>query len=122
MNEKSNKFKEEFEKRLVRFSIEIIRLSQELSREYKAYALADQLLRAGTSIGANIIEARASGSKRDYIHYFQLALKSANETKYWLYLVSKTYSSLENKSEKLRSEAVEISKIIATSIRTMKGL
>ena len=121
MKKELNNFKEEFEKRLVKFSINIIKLSQNLSEKNKAYSMADQLLRAGTSIGANIIEAKASESRRDYIHYFQIALKSANETKYWLYLIQKTYVDSEKESIKLRQEAIEISKIIATGIRTMKG-
>mgnify|MGYP003866386553 CR=1 FL=1 len=51
------------------------------------WVISDQLLRAATSIGANIVEAKASSSKRDFIKFYEIALKSANETKYWLGLL-----------------------------------
>jgi four helix bundle protein len=82
--------------------------------------LLDQLLRAGTSVGANIVEAKSSGTKKEFIRYYQIALKSSNETRYWLYLI-RDGLSLENENLKsLIKENEEISKIIAKSILTLK--
>lgn len=78
-------------------------------------------MRAATSIGANVIEAKASSSKLDYLKFFQIALKSANETKYWLILVRESMNNLENQANQLLKEADEISKIIGAGVLTMKG-
>ena len=51
------------------------------------YSLISQLLRSATSIGANLVEARAAHSKKDFIKFYEIALKSSNETKYWLCLI-----------------------------------
>jgi four helix bundle protein len=115
------KFKKEFNKRLIHFSLEIIKLCQEIRKDRNLWSIADQLIRSATSIGANVIEARASSSKLDYLKFFQIALKSANETKYWLILVLETMPNLKNKVKILLKEVNEISNIIAAGILTMKG-
>jgi len=84
------------------------------------WAIADQLIRSATSIGANIIEAKASSSKLDYLRFFQIALKSANETKYWLILVNESIPVLKNQANQLLKEVDEIAKIIGVGILTMK--
>jgi len=119
-NDKS-KFKNEFNKRLIRFSLEIIKLCKEIRKDRNLWPIADQLIRSATSIGANVIEARASSSKLDYLKFFQIALKSANETKYWLILALETMPNLENKVKILLKEVNEISNIIAAGVLTMKG-
>ena len=83
--------------------------------------IADQLLGSGTSIGANVFEARSSSSKRDYIKFFEISLKSANETIYWLIIVTVSIEELKNRANKLKREAEEIARIIAAGIITMKG-
>ena len=91
------------------------------SQKQNLWSIADQLMRAATSIGANVIEAKASSSKLDYLKFFQIALKSANETKYWLILVRESMNNLENQANQLLKEADEISKIIGAGVLTMKG-
>jgi four helix bundle protein len=115
------KFKKEFNKRLIHFSLEIIKLCQEIRKDRNLWSIADQLIRSATSIGANVIEARASSSKLDYLKFFQIALKSANETKYWLILVLESAPNLKNKVKLLLKETDEVSNIIAAGILTMKG-
>jgi four helix bundle protein len=114
--------REEFKNRVYRFSVSIVRFTHEVSEKQRInYSLIDQLLRAATSIGANFIEAKSSSSKKEFLRYFEIALKSANETKYWLCLFR---DALELDKEKINGfikEADEISKIIASSILTMKG-
>ena len=83
-------------------------------------SLFDQLLRSGTSIGANVVEARAGSSAKDWKNYLVIALKSANETKYWLCLIRDTMSVDKEKINELIKEADEISKIIASIILKAK--
>jgi len=84
------------------------------------WSLIDQLIRSATSIGANVIEAKASSSKRDYIRFFEIALKSANETIYWLIIFRNIAPEFKNELDLLYKDANEIAKIIASSILTMK--
>jgi four helix bundle protein len=114
--------KQEFKNRVYKFSVEIIRFVNEASNEKRVfYSLIDQLIRSSTSIGANIIEAKSSSSKREFIRYFEIALKSANETKYWLCLFRDALNTNHETTAVLLEEANAISKIIASSILTMKG-
>lgn len=79
-------------------------------------SLFDQLLRSGTSIGANVVEAKAGSSAKDWKNYLVIALKSANETKYWLCLIRDTMSVDKEKIRELVKEADEIAKIIASIV------
>jgi len=106
---------------MTRFSVDIIRFCAEIRKDRNIHLLADQLMRSATSIGANIIEAKASGSRRDYIHFFHIALKSANETEYWLKLVEETCLHLASKAGGYSAEVQEIGKVIGAGILTMKG-
>ena len=76
----------------------------------------DQLLRSATSIGANVVEGKAGSSKKDWKNFYVIALKSANETKYWLCLISETMEVSKPKINELIKEANEISKIIASIV------
>jgi len=84
------------------------------------YAIIDQLLRSSTSIGANVIEGKSGNSKKNLISFYSIALRSANETKYWLCLIRDTMSVDKNETNQLIQEADELSKIIARSILTLK--
>lgn len=70
-----------------KFSLRIIKLYQYLSKEIKEFVIAKQILRSGTSIGANIEESTGAQSKKDFIAKFHIALKEAKETHYWLRLL-----------------------------------
>lgn len=117
----NSNFKVDFSKRLVRFSLAVIDLSDKMREYRRLWPLIDQLVRSATSVGANVMEAKGSGSKKDYIRYFEIALKSANETKYWLYLVKEASDQLEPIVQPLLSELNELCRIIASGILTMKG-
>lgn len=119
MQNDKEKFKKEFIQRLIKFSLAVIYHCQEL-KDRKYWAIIDQLIRSATSIGANIVEAKSSSSRRDYIKYFEIALKSANETKYWLILL-REISQDKEKVNCLLSEVTEIANIIAASILTLKN-
>lgn len=122
-NNNKKEIKKIFFDRLIKFSIEVIDLCRLFEKDYLIKSILDQLIRSATSIGANIIEAQASRSKLDYINFFQIALKSANETKYWLILIKSINkkSEINWKIEILQKELIEICNIIASSLLTLKG-
>jgi len=103
------------------FSLNVIKLLEgiELKRVY--YSLSDQVIRSACSIGANIIEAHSSGSRREFLRYFQIALRSANETKYWLGLLRDALEIKGDNISPLVDEANQLANILAASIMTMKG-
>jgi four helix bundle protein len=108
--------------RAYRFSISVIHFIEKESEKRKIYySLTDQLIRSSTSIGANIIEAKSSSSKKEFIRYFEIAVKSANETKYWLCLFRDALMCDNEKISTLLKESDEISKMIARSIITLKA-
>ena len=117
------KFKSDFIKRLINFSLKILKLTGLIKKEPNLWSLSDQLIRCSTSIGANVVEAKSSSSKKEYINYFQISLKSANETKYWLLLLRehKKGDKISEEADKLLQEAEEISNILGSSILTLKN-
>ena len=121
MQNDKEKFKKNFIKRLIYLSIDIIRFAEDLKRNKAFWSIIDQLIRSATSIGANIVEAKSSSSKRDYIRFFEIALKSANETKYWLILIREAMPRFTKEANNLLKEVDEISKIIGSSVLTLKG-
>jgi four helix bundle protein len=121
-NQKHNsKIKNEFSKRCYDYSIAVIKLIKNLPEKRIYWSVSDQLLRSATSIGANIIEGKSASSKRDYIKYYEIALKSANETKYWLGLLRDALDTDATPINKLLKETVELANILAASLLTMKG-
>jgi len=119
-NDKS-KFKNDFYKRLIKFSLAVIKLCKLIREDRNLWPIADQLIRSATSVGANVVEAKASSSKREYIKFFEIALKSANETIYWLMIVEESCPKVQTETRQLLTESKEISKIIGSSVLTMKG-
>ena len=119
-NDKSN-FKEEFRKRVYQFALNVIRFVEELPKGQTSRIIGDQLLRSATSIGANVVEAQSAASRRDYANFFTHALKSANETKFWLGLLKDSGKAQEEATDKLLREVTEIANVLATSILTLKG-
>lgn len=118
---KRKEFKENFIKRLVKFSVSILRFVPKLKQNSIFWPVLDQLVRSATSIGANVVEAKASSSKRDYLRFFEIALKSANETKYWLIVIKESAPDLADDAERLYQEADEVARIIGSSVLTLKG-
>lgn len=98
------------------FSKEIVKFIGTAKYERIYHSMFDQLLRSATSIGANLVEGSAGSSKKDWRNYYAIALKSANETKYWLCLIRDTLEVSKEKITELIVEANELSKIIASII------
>ena len=120
MQNDKEKFKNDFIKRLVKFSLDTISFCNGFDNKTCFRIIMDQLIRSATSIGANVVEAKSSSSRRDYIKFFEYALKSANETKYWLFLAGEAGAD-KKRADELLAEANEISKIIGSSVLTLKG-
>lgn len=122
---KSDKVEDKFNIRLraYRFSLQIIKFCEKLPNKRIYWTIVDQLLRSCTSVGANLIEAMASSSKRDFIKFYDIALKSANESEYWLWLFHDSQLSEIDieEVEKYITEAHEISCMIGKSLITLKG-
>ena len=107
--------------RSYRFALSIIRLIDSLSNCRANMIIGDQLLRSATSIGANIIEAQAASSRRDFKNFLNHSLKSANETKFWLALLRDSGKVSENAINPLLGEAKELANILASSILTLRN-
>ncbi len=103
------------------FAVRIVNLYKYLCTDKTEFVLSKQILRSGTSVGAMIREAEHSESKADFIHKLAIAQKEMNETIYWLEVMQKTkYISLQE-FDSIHTEAVEIIKIITSSIKTAKS-
>jgi len=114
-------FKNEFKKRIYKFTLSLIAFIEKLPKDATCRVIGSQLLRSGTSILANYIEAKSASSKKDFINYFTTSLKSANESKMWLSLLKDARKGNPNEIDKYLKELTEISNVIASSILTLKG-
>ena len=103
------------------FALSVIRFLDGLPEDYVTRTIGQQLLRSATSIGANVIEAKSASSKRDFANFYTHALKSANESKFWLGLLKDSGKATDGKAGPLLNEVQELSNILASSILTMKG-
>ncbi len=121
MNIKDNNRKSEFKRRLYNFTLDLIKFIEKLPNDNVSKRLSDQLLRSGTSVIANYIEGQAASSRKDYTNFFNISLKSANESKLWLSLLKDSGKSSKEDSENLIKELNEIANIFAASILTLRG-
>ena len=114
--------KAELEQRTKGFSLNLIRFLQSLPKNYLGEALGRQLLKSGTSIGANYREANRAESKADFIHKLAIAEKEASETVYWLELMLEAGIGANQEAIRLMQEAKELLAIFSAAGRTSKGL
>lgn len=120
MNKNIN-YKNEFNKRIYKYALDIIKFVEKLPKDTASQVLAKQLMRSGTSVSANIIEAQSASSKKDYINFYTNALKSANESKLWIGLIRDSGRVDKEEANRLLKETDEIAKILGKSIITMKN-
>jgi four helix bundle protein len=111
----------DLKERTMRFSLQIIQFLESLPEGYTVQTLGRQLLRSATSIGANIIEAQAASSRKDFVNFYNIALKSANESKYWLALLKNSKKADAFDIEKFEGESDELARILAKCILTLKN-
>lgn len=117
----NSKFKSDLRQRCFTFSLNLIELIDSLPKERSCWIIGDQLLRSGTSIGANLVEATASSSRLEFKKFHEIALKSANETKYWLMLLIKSKKCDYTKANLLLTEVSELANMIASGIMKLKA-
>ena len=102
------------------FAVEIINLCKHIKEIKRETILTNQLLRSGTSIGANIHEANYASSKADFINKFQISLKECYETDYWLGLFRDTHMITADEYDSLYGQCSKIRKLLTSSITTAK--
>ena len=90
------------------FAIRIVNLFRYLQSEKREYAISNQIVRSGTSIGANIAEAQFGASRPEFIHRLKIAVREANETKYWLELLTESSYIAQHESESLLTDCQEL--------------
>lgn len=122
MQDNASKFKIDLKTRVYTYALDIIKFIDGLDRrDLTTQIISRQLLRSATSVGANIIEAQAGSTKKDFTNFFNYSLKSANESKFWLGLLRDSGKAPLDKISRLLQETVELSKILGSSILTLKG-
>lgn len=102
------------------FAIEVIGLYKVLA-ERKEFVLSKQMLRSGTSIGANVREAEHAQSKVDFVHKLSISLKEANETEYWIDLLYETKYISEIEFQNIKPKIIELLKLLISIINTSKS-
>ncbi len=109
--------------RAFKFSLDVIDVLGMLPKNYIFEIIGKQLLRSATSVGANIVEAQAGRTRKDFVNYYHIALKSSNETKYWIAVLREKIRIQKDKGriEELLKEAKEISNMLGASLLTLKG-
>ncbi len=107
-------------KKSLDFAIRVVNVYKHLSQNKSEYVLSKQLLRSGTAIGALVSEAEHAQSKADFLNKMNIALKEANETKYWLTLLKETDYLTEVEFSSLQEDAVSLVKILASIVKSTK--
>ena len=102
------------------FALRSVNLYKHLSADKREFVLSKQILRSGTSIGANVAEANQAQSKADFVHKLSVALKEAVETEYWLNLLRDSEFLSQEQAESMLSDCLELIRILTASIRTSK--
>lgn len=107
--------------RTFEFALQIIALMPLLRQTDEGRSMGKQLLRSGTSVGANVEEAEAGSSKNDFIYKMNLALREARETHYWLRLIKRTNLAKTDQIDKLIQEADELRRILGAIVSSSRG-
>ena len=117
---KQVEFNKRFAERLIRFTVEVMKFTDKYQKKRTLQPVFKQLIRSASSIGANVTDAHGAHSKKDFANYFQIALKSAKETKYWFVVIKHYDKKMKNEVDKLLAELNEFIKIIMSSLVTLR--
>jgi four helix bundle protein len=112
--------KTDIRQRAYQYALRIVRFMEDIPKDMAGRTIGNQLMRSGTSIGANIVEAQASSSKKDFTKFIIISLKSANESLFWLRLL-KDSGKVGLVIDPLITETHEIANILGASVLTLKG-
>ncbi len=102
------------------FAVRIVNLYKYLCNEKSEYVLSKQLLRSGTSIGANLAESETAVSRNDFINKVYIALKECNESLYWLELLHRTEYLTDAEYDSIHADCLEIKKILSSTTKTLR--
>lgn len=119
-NGKQTKGEYDIRRRTRQFAVLIIEIVSLLPKNAAGYAIANQLVRSGTSIGANIEEAQDSSSKKEFIHSLTISLKEARESEYWLAIIIESKLLNIPKLDQALQECSELIKILTTIVKNSK--
>ena len=108
------------EEKSFQFAIRIVRLYQYLRSKKKEFVLSKQLLRSGTSIGANVAEAQQAQSRADFLSKINIALKEAAETEYWLRLLRATDYMAEKEFRSIYDDCEQVKKLLVSIVKSTK--
>lgn len=106
--------------RAEKFSTDIVLLCRRLRKNGVENSMVHQLQRAGTSVGANVAEAKYAQGRKDFASKYQIALKECNETEHWLTVLHRTESLPDEDYAYFKKECIEICRILVSSVRTAK--
>jgi four helix bundle protein len=112
---------EDIKNRCYHLSLSMIKFLKVHKWDALSMVIVKQLMRSCTSVGANVVEAKNSSSRTEFKRYYEIALKSCNESKYWVCLLRDGFIEQDTELEKILKEADEISKILAASIIKLKS-
>ena len=102
------------------FAKEIIFLCRKLKQNGVEGVLVNQLLRSGTSVGANIHETQYAQGTKDFISKFEISLKECNESEYWIELLYETNSITESEFQRFQKECIELRRMLVSTVKTLK--
>jgi len=111
----------DLEERLLEYGARIINVVESLPKTLLGQRIGDQLLRSGTSVGANYEEAQGAESKNDFIHKLQVALKELRESNYWLRLLAKAKALPPEQLASIIDESLQLRAILSKTVATAKG-
>ena len=117
---RNEEFKKDLLDRTFKFSVRVLKLSSKLPKNPAGYALANQIVRSGTSIGANLQEAQSAHTRKDFANKISICVKEARETAYWIDLIVESELISKNKLTNLRQECEELIKILVSVSKKLK--
>ena len=109
------------EEKSFQFAVRIVKLCKYLQENKKEYILSKQLMRSGTSIGANIMESQQAQSRPDFVSKLNIALKEASETDYWLRLLQATDYLTDSEYSSIIADCKELEKLLTAIIKTTRN-
>ncbi|OGY25364.1 MAG: hypothetical protein A2Z11_00710 [Candidatus Woykebacteria bacterium RBG_16_43_9] len=121
MQNDKEEIKREFKKRLYDFVLKLVKFIDKLPKDGVSRVIGDQLLRSGTSIIGNYVEAQSASSKRDFTNFFNYSLKSTNESKVWVALLRDSGRAKSEEAVWFLKELDGFSKILGSSVLTLRG-
>ena len=113
-------YKKDIKEWTLEFAILIVKYCEQLKKKKIDFDLISQLRRSGTSVGANVREAKASSSRKELIRFYDISLRSANETDYWMAVISRGYNVELSEAKIINTELEQIGKVLGKIIVNLK--